>query len=70
MFFVKKKNFLFNKDRETLIHWKSLDLLKKYMTRFAFIKPRKYTWVSVKQQKTLRKAIIRARELWLLPYTK
>lgn len=70
MFFVKKKNFFFNKEREALIHWKSIDLLQKYTTRFGFIKPRKYTAVSVKQQKALRIAIIRARELGLIPYVR
>jgi small subunit ribosomal protein S18 len=67
---VKKKNFFFTKQREELIHWKSIDLLRKYTTRFGFIKPRKYTAVSVKQQKALRNAIIRARELWLIPYVR
>ena len=70
MFFVKKKNFLFSKEREALIHWKSIDLLLRYTTRFGFIKPRKYTAVSVKQKKALRTAIIRARELGLIPYVR
>lgn len=70
MFFVKKKNFFFSPEREALINRKSIDLLRKYITRFGAIKPRKYTAVSVKQQKALRRAIIRARELGVLPYTR
>lgn len=70
MFFVKKKNYFFSQEREQLINRKSVDLLRKYMTRFGKIKPRKYTAVSVKQQKTLRMAILRARELGILPYKK
>jgi small subunit ribosomal protein S18 len=70
MFFVKKKNFFFNKERKALINWKSIDLLQKYTTRFWFIKPRKYTAVPVKEQKALRVAIIRARELGLIPYVR
>jgi ribosomal protein S18 len=39
------------------------------MTRFDNIKPRKYSQHSVRVQKKLRKAIIRARELGLIAYT-
>lgn len=70
MFRVKKKDFFAYGDNELLINWKSIALLKKYTTRFGNIKPRKYTGVSVKHQKALRKAIIRAREIGLVPYTK
>lgn len=60
----------FNKENEYLINWKSVNLLSKYVTRFWDIKPRKFTWNSVSQQKELKKAISRARELALLPYIK
>jgi ribosomal protein S18 len=50
------------------INWKSIAILKKYMTRFWSIKPRKYTKNPVKVQKKLRKEIIRARGLWLLEF--
>jgi ribosomal protein S18 len=63
MFFMKKKNYLCNDERVALINRKSIELLQRYTTRFGRIKPRKYTAVSVKQQKALRTAIIRAREL-------
>jgi ribosomal protein S18 len=42
--------------------------LKYYQTRFGDIKPRQYTWNSISTQKALRKEIIRARTLWLLPF--
>jgi ribosomal protein S18 len=45
-------------------------MLKKYVTRFGDMKPRKYThnWVSV--QKKLRKEIIRARNFGLIEFIK
>lgn len=70
MFRAKKKDFFAYGENDSLINWKSLGLLKKYTTRFGNIKPRKYTGVSVKHQKALRKAIIRAREIGLVAYTK
>jgi ribosomal protein S18 len=45
-------------------------MLKKYMTRFGDVKPRKYTGNRVSVQKALRKVIIRAREMGLLEYVK
>lgn len=65
-----KKTFWIDEQTEELISWKSVELLKRYITRFGDIKPRKYTGIEVKHQKTLRKSIIRARELGLLPYIK
>ncbi len=66
---MAKKSY-FNKENEYLINWKSVNLLNKYVTRFWDIKPRKFTWNSVSQQKKLRKALIRARELWVIKYIK
>lgn len=70
MFIVKKTDLFAKWDNETLINWKSIALLKKYTTRFGNIKPRKYTWTSVKHQKAVRQSIIRARELGLIHYIK
>lgn len=50
------------------LNWKSVVLLQHYLTRFGNIKPRKYTGNNVKFQKATRQAIIRARELGLIPY--
>lgn len=65
----KKSNLLNNEELTPFISWKALPLLKEYMTRFDNIKPRKYSQHSVRMQKKMRKAIIRARELGLLGYT-
>ncbi len=68
---MKKKLTLF-KDwvNEEYLTWKAVPLLKKFMTRFGDIKPRKYTGITVAQQKRLRLAIQRARELWFIVYIK
>ena len=67
---MPRKSFFSDLRNEYLINWKSIVILKRYMTRFWDIKKRKYTGVPVKIQKRIRKAIIRARELGLLPYIK
>jgi len=61
---------IFTKDNEHLINWKSIILLKHFLNRFGNIKMRKFTKLSVKYQKRIRKAIINSRELWLIPYIK
>lgn len=50
------------------INWKSIPILKYYLTRFGDIKPRLYTGNSVKTQKAVRQEIIRARTLGLLNF--
>ena len=68
---IKKKSNLLNRQSVAeLVYWKATALLTQYMTRFDDIKPRKYSGHSVAMQKKMRKAIIRAREIGLLPYTK
>jgi len=52
------------------INWKSIAMLKKYVTRFGNIKPKKYTNNTVSIQKKLRRAVLRARELGLMEYKK
>jgi len=59
---------VFNKENEYLINWKSVLLLKHFVSRFGNIKQRKFTKLSVKYQKKVRKAIINTRELGLIPY--
>ena len=52
------------------ITWKNITLLHFYNNRFGYIKPRKYTGNNVKFQKRIRKAIILARQVGLLPFSK
>jgi len=66
--FGQRISFFANDDNVQYLIWKSIPILKKYVTRFADIKPRRYTKSSVSRQKKLRRCVIRARELWLLEY--
>ena len=66
--FGNKVSFLSHAENDKYVNWKSIAILKKYMTRFGEIKPRHYTKNSVKTQKKLRQEIIRARSLWLLEF--
>ena len=68
--FGNKISFLSHAENDKYINWKSVVILKKYLTRFGEIKPRSYTKNSVKTQKKLRQEIIRARGLWLLEFTR
>lgn len=68
--FGQKTSFFTDDRNEKYITWKAIPMLKKYMTRFGDVKPRKYTGNSVGVQKKLRQAIIRSRELGLLEFIK
>jgi ribosomal protein S18 len=60
----------FNKEEHNLeVSWKAVKLLKYYTTRFGSIKPRRFMGNSVSQQKKMRQAMLRARELGVVAYT-
>lgn len=65
-----KMTFFTKPENTKYVSWKAIPMLKKYMTRFGDIKPRKYTGNPVSVQKHLRKVIIRTREMGLLEYIK
>lgn len=66
----QKISFFADLKNSKYINRKSIPMLKKYITRFWEIKPRKYThnWVNI--QKKLRKEIIRARNFGLIGFIK
>lgn len=66
----QKVNFFADKKNEKYLNWKSIAMLKKYITRFGNIKPREYTNNPVSVQKKLKTAILRARELGFIEYKK
>lgn len=68
--FGQKLTFFTDDRNHKYISRKSLPMLQKYMTRFGSIKPRKYTNNSLSVQKKLRSVILRAREMWLIHYTR
>jgi ribosomal protein S18/ribosomal protein S6 len=66
----QKLVFYTDKKNRKYINRKAIPMLKKCVTRFGNIKPRKYTGNNVSTQKKIRAAILRARELGLLAYVK
>ncbi len=64
-----KKGFLNGKEALAHVNRKSVNFLRHYMTRFGDIKPRAFMGNRVTHQKKIRTAVIRARELGVLPYT-
>lgn len=55
-------------DNSQKIQYKDIELLKTFLSEHGKILPRRRTNLSVKQQKTLKKAVKRARVLSLLPF--
>nr|ASQ40428.1 ribosomal protein S18 [Cyanoptyche gloeocystis] len=51
-----------------IIHYKDVDLLRKFITQQGKILPRRITNLTAKQQRILAKSIKRARILALLPF--
>lgn len=51
------------------LDYKNPELLKLFVTRTGKILPRRITGVSARNQRKLRKAILRARQAAFLPYT-
>lgn len=51
------------------LDYKNPELLKLFVTRTGKILPRRITGVSARNQRKLRKAILRARQVALLPYS-
>ncbi len=65
----KKKVCNFCVDNVELIDYKDINSLKKYITEKGKILPRRITGNCAKHQRQLTRAIKRARQVALLPYT-
>ncbi len=66
----KKRKCMFCANKVTYIDYKDLKVLKKYMSDKGKILPKRVTGTCAKHQRMLSKAIKRARQMALLPYTK
>lgn len=65
---MKKKVCQFCKERDTVIDWKDVALLRKFMSDRAKIRSRRVTGNCPQHQREVALAIRNAREMALLPY--
>lgn len=65
----RRKVCYFTVNNITYIDYKDVDLLKRFISERGKILPRRVTGTSAKYQRQLTKAIKRARQMALLPYT-
>jgi len=65
----RKKVDPFDQNPAWKIDYKNPELLKLFVTSTGKILPRRITGVNARNQRKLRNAILRARQIALLPYT-
>ncbi len=65
----RKKVDPFEQNASWKIDYKNPELLKLFVTSTGKILPRRITGVTARNQRKLRRAIVRARQIALLPYT-
>lgn len=65
---ARKKVCYFKKNNITVIDYKDLELLKRFISANGKIIPRRVTGTGAKYQRILATAIKRARQMALLPY--
>lgn len=68
-FFSRPKFCQFCSDKEQVIDYKKVDLLKRLITDDGKIRPRRQTGTCAKHQREVAAAIKRARHIALLPFT-
>lgn len=68
-FYARPRVCQFCTDRNAVIDYKQAENLRRFITEDGKIRPRRQTGTCAKHQRTLARAIKRARHLALLPYT-
>jgi small subunit ribosomal protein S18 len=68
-YYTRPRVCQFCTDRTTVIDFKQVDLLRRFITEDGKIRPRRQTGTCARHQRALARAIKRARHLALLPYT-
>lgn len=63
------RNYNVSTDELNCIDYKNVRLLRRYMTRYMKIEPRRRSGLTAKQQRNMANAIKRARYMALVPYT-
>ncbi|MBI9048309.1 MAG: 30S ribosomal protein S18 [Anaerolineaceae bacterium] len=56
-------------DKNIVINYKEVDMLRRFITEDGNIRPRRQTGTCAKHQRTLASAIKRSRQIALLPFT-
>jgi len=67
-FFKMSKQDFFKKHNIKYIDYKDVEILRQFLNPHGRILPRRATGLSAKHQRSLAKAVKRAREMGLLPY--
>jgi small subunit ribosomal protein S18 len=68
-FFSRPRECQFCTDKNAVIDYKQVDVLRRYVTDEGKIRPRRQTGTCAKHQRALARAIKRARHLALLPFS-
>ncbi len=68
-FFSRPRECQFCTDKNAVIDYKQVDVLRRYITDDGKIRPRRQTGTCAKHQRALARAIKRARHLALLPFS-
>jgi small subunit ribosomal protein S18 len=68
-YYTRPRVCQFCTDRTTVIDYKQVDLLRRFITEDGKIRPRRQTGTCARHQRALARAIKRARHLALLPFT-
>lgn len=68
-FIARPKICQFCAEKNTVIDYKQVDLLRRYVTEEGKIRPRRQTGTCARHQRALAKEIKRARHVALLPFT-
>jgi len=63
------RNYNVSADELNYIDYKNVRLLRRHMTRYMKIEPRRRSGLTAKQQRKMANAIKRARYMALVPYT-
>jgi small subunit ribosomal protein S18 len=68
-YYVRPKVCQFCADKQLMIDYKKVDLMRRYMTEEGKIRPRRQTGACARHQRAVAAAIKRARHLALVPFT-
>ena len=65
---LKRRQNLLNKEGVTVVDWKDVTLLRKFISDRGKIRSRRVTGLTPQQQRQVATAVKNAREMALLPY--